>query len=115
MKIALNLIAAISLLSAGAAYSKDALNVVTTTIKIQVSDLNLASAEGQATLNRRVAGAIRRVCPLPDARVLMELSEHQRCVANARAAATQQVAQLKEAAAQFAATTTNSPTARLAP
>lgn len=64
------------------------------TIKVQTADLDLATAEGQKTLDQRVAKAVRQVCRTQShtggSRVLS--MDAAACLAKARADANRQVA-----------------------
>jgi UrcA family protein len=117
MKIAIKLLAAVALLSAGNAFAQDQFASTASTVTIQVSDLNLATPDGQETLNRRINGALHRVCPRPDTRVLMERTQYSRCMAQATSSVARQMAQLKAMPvpnATFANANSSVPLARLA-
>jgi UrcA family protein len=82
---------------AGAAVSPAlATNAERMTIEVTTADLNLATVEGQKTLDRRVEKAARSVCRATSlstgSRVLSH--EAQTCLAKARADAKRQVAAL---------------------
>lgn len=57
----------------------------TTTSKIRYDDLNLSTSSGQATLDARIAGAIRTVCGVPSGGTTLKESQAQRvCARKAR-------------------------------
>jgi UrcA family protein len=66
------------------------------TIKVDVSDLNLASASGQKWLDRRVERAVRTVCRITDPQTGNRIlnRDARECLAKARASAKSQVAAL---------------------
>lgn len=70
--------------------------------QVETADLDLATAEGQRKLDQRVNRAVRAVCRDvhigTGTRIISR--EAQNCLANARKAASQQVAALMEAAEQ---------------
>jgi UrcA family protein len=116
MKIVIGMIAAVATLTASAALAQVEARTdrVTLTRSVSYADLNLATPDGQATLDRRVAGAIRRICPRPDSSSLRELADHQRCTAEARASIEPQITALKaNKPIEFATNTKAEP--RLAP
>ena len=54
--------AALSLTSAPAAATDITVATETITVRVSYADLNLATAQGRARLNRRIAGAARSIC-----------------------------------------------------
>lgn len=54
---------------------------------VQTADLNLAVAEGQATLDRRIAAAAARVCATADTRSVRNIAEARKCEETANAMA----------------------------
>jgi UrcA family protein len=54
--------ASLSLTAAPAAASDIVVAPETVTVRVSYADLNLASAEGRARLDRRIAGAARSIC-----------------------------------------------------
>lgn len=66
------------------------------TIKVPTADINLATAEGQKTLDKRIEKAVRNVCgvttPSTGSRILSEQARD--CLAKARADVKQQLAVL---------------------
>jgi len=56
-------------------------------VKVAYRDLNLGSAAGRAELDRRLAHAVRTVCPAPDHRDLRQLQAAEECRAVATRAA----------------------------
>ena len=82
---------------AGAAVSPAfASNVERMTIEVSTVDLNLATVEGQKTLDRRVEKAARSVCRTAGLNAGSRVLSHeaQTCLAKARADAKRQVATL---------------------
>ena len=65
-------------------------------IAIKTADLNLASPEGQKTLDRRIEHAARTVCRTPSISTGTRIMSHeaQACLAKARSGARAQVAVL---------------------
>ena len=65
---------------------------------VSYSDLNLASHEGQETLERRIAQALEEVCQTNKVRTgsRIKSSDSRRCMAEARANAKAQVAAILE-------------------
>lgn len=63
-------------------------------IKVQYGDLNLASAQGQKVLERRLTSAAREVCGLDDQRTGSRIRKPQEmnCYRQARATAMQRYA-----------------------
>jgi UrcA family protein len=70
----------------------------TPSVRVAYSDLNLASAAGAATLERRIAHAVETVCPAPVTRQLAEIQAVDAC---RRAAFRQIAAQLAGAPVDF--------------
>ncbi len=68
-------------------------------MSIQYSDLNLASAEGQAQLERRIDAAARKVCKLGQHRTGTRIpsAESKDCFAKARQSARTQMASVMNA------------------
>ncbi len=64
------------------------------TLTVSAADLNLASEAGQATLERRVRGAVRSVCAVSSFRNLREMAYRNRCLRDAERRADDRVAQL---------------------
>lgn len=62
--------------------------------KVAYSDLDLSSAHGQAALQRRIDGAVRRVCSDPNSRSLHDVAEKQACESHARLEAANGVSNL---------------------
>lgn len=57
------------------------------TVKVAYADLDLTTATGVATLEIRLAGAIRAACERPDTRELKAMQAWSDCVADAKAKA----------------------------
>ncbi|WP_448579862.1 UrcA family protein [Thermaurantiacus sp.] len=57
------------------------------TVEVRTADLNLASPEGRAALDRRIDIASRRVCQAPDARSVRGLAKIRTCEEAALASA----------------------------
>jgi len=65
------------------------------TERVRVSDLDLASAEGQRTLERRIRAAIEKVCSPPEAEPVEKLRSRlklEKCQEEARASVARQLA-----------------------
>ena len=64
------------------------------TINVDYSDINLATAKGQQTLENRIEKAVRTVCRINDVQTGSRLMSRdaRTCLAKARASARQQVA-----------------------
>lgn len=75
-----------ALMFAGAAISLSAPAAAATPVSIEVSfaDLNLASEQGIAALDRRLARAIDAVCDRDRARTLQEMAKARECIAETR-------------------------------
>lgn len=57
----------------------------TTTNEVRYDDLNLSTRSGQATLDARIAGAVRTVCGVSSGRTSVKESQAQRdCASKAR-------------------------------
>ena len=57
----------------------------TTTSPVRYDDLNLSTRSGQASLDARIAGAVRTVCGVPSGRTTLKESQAQRdCASKAR-------------------------------
>ena len=69
---------------------------------VQYGDLNLASAAGRQTLNRRVRGAVRNLCGVKPASPLSEAIIHRDCASSAWNSARPQI-EAAIAGRQFAA------------
>ncbi len=108
-------LAAIIATIGGSAIAQNRADTETVAIEVATADLNMSTPEGVATFERRIAGALRRVCPRPDTNNLVEARYQQRCLAQARAAMSAQVASIRADA--FAANTSGRVpvTATLAP
>lgn len=60
------------------------------TRRVRVADLNMSSAQGIATLDRRINAAARAICDTPDQSDLQAKRAYRRCVSATRQAAQQQ-------------------------
>jgi UrcA family protein len=114
MKIALSAFCAISLLSATVANAESRNNTEARQVMVATTDLNLASPAGMATLQRRLAAAVKRVCPSPAQPVLTEMRLHRECVAQARSSIAPQIAQLTSQPQTQSASTASPTAVRLA-
>jgi UrcA family protein len=63
------------------------------TKRVQHSDLDLSTVQGQETFKARVLRAVRSVCSQPTARVAFERLDRQRCEAKSRATAMRKAEQ----------------------
>jgi UrcA family protein len=62
-----------------------------TTVRVQTADLDLSTAAGQRTLNRRLASAMVRLCGMPVFFSRDELAELDACKTEATQAAASQI------------------------
>ncbi len=71
-------------------------------IRVEYSDLNLTTAEGQATLDRRLDDAARQVCGIGAMQTgtRMESRDARRCYREAKTSLAQQFANLVQAPAK---------------
>lgn len=69
------------------------------TVEVKYADLNLASAEGEQILQRRIDQAAKRACGLDQIRTGTRLKsdESKKCYREAKAQATKQIAALTDA------------------
>ena len=57
----------------------------TATTEVRYDDLNLSTRSGQASLDARIAGAVRKVCGISSGRTTLQESQAQkRCASKAR-------------------------------
>lgn len=80
-----------ALLLATAAQAKKS-DQTTLSVTVRYGDLDLASDAGAATLQARIAAAVKTVCPRPDLRVLGSRESWQRCRSEAMEGAIEQLA-----------------------
>lgn len=65
------------------------------TVKVAYADLDIHSQQGRATLQKRVDGALRIVCPRPHLPAsVREMTSYRECVSAARQGAQTQLAEL---------------------
>ncbi len=76
--------AAIAVTATGFSASASAQNRTTRTVEVSYADLDLTSADGQATLDGRIKGAVRQVCGGYDTRSLRDMVDHKGCVEEAK-------------------------------
>ncbi|WP_339692480.1 UrcA family protein [uncultured Parasphingorhabdus sp.] len=79
--------AAIAVTAAGFSVSASAQNRTVRSVEVSYADLDLASEDGQSTLQGRLKGAVRKVCGSYDARNLTEVQDHGICMDQANASA----------------------------
>ena len=85
-------IPALAALSLAAAAQANETDTTTVSVSVRYSDLDLASGAGMATLQSRIAGAVKAVCGRPDSRDLHALGDWQKCRTQAMEGAVQQLA-----------------------
>ena len=61
------------------------------TVEVTTADLNLATPTGVATLEKRIASAVKAACEMPDMRDLKSMQSWSACVAGAKAKAEAKV------------------------
>lgn len=92
--------AAGAILLAAPAQAQTAQNVVVQgsqdvrTAKVSFADLNLSSAAGRSSLEARVRGAVKQVCPSASPMPIFEFLQSQQCQQAAHAAANSRIAQI---------------------
>ncbi|MEO9634636.1 MAG: UrcA family protein [Parasphingorhabdus sp.] len=79
--------AAIAVSTTGFSASASAQNRTERTAVVSYADLDLNSADGQATLQGRLSGAVRKVCGSYDAKNLVDTRDHDVCMKQASASA----------------------------
>ncbi len=91
--IALGLAAAVGTVDAATSSDVPAIGEAMSA-RVRFADLDLATASGQRTLQRRIAAAIDRVCALPHAEQLSQRARVAECRADAQRQADARVARL---------------------
>ena len=76
--------AAFAITATGFAASASAQNRITKSVEISYADLDLTSADGQATLDGRIKGAVREVCGSYNIKDLRDMADYRGCVQEAR-------------------------------
>ena len=79
--------AAITVTATGFAASANAQSQVVHTAVVSYADLDLNSEDGQATLQGRLKGAVRKVCGSYDPKNLVDTQDHGSCLKEANASA----------------------------
>ena len=79
--------AAIAVTVTGFSASASAQNRTVRTATVSYSDLDLNSEDGQATLQGRLKGAVRKVCGSYDSKNLIDIQDHDTCMDQANASA----------------------------
>ena len=59
-------------------------------VRVMHADLDLSRAQGRRILDRRIASAVEKVCPVPNSGQLTQPAATLRCRADANAAASRQ-------------------------
>lgn len=103
--------AALALSASGAAYAQDQ---NTQTYKVNYADLDLTTAAGRHTLERRVSFAVKQVCGDPDLRDLQGVRESTTCRQAAASNANTQIALAASKAGQAVALRSSSTPVRTA-
>ena len=83
-------IAAAAMLSPSYAYAQ----VAAPSVRVSYADLNLSTADGRERLERRLAAAVKRVCPSAYARELVTQQNSRSCAADTHARLKQTMASL---------------------
>lgn len=91
--------AAMAVTTAGFATSASAQNSISRSVEVKYADLDLTSADGKATLENRLKGAVRSVCGGYDPRSLTDMRDHHQCVDQASTTAKRATVTLLTAAA----------------
>ncbi|MEH6789867.1 UrcA family protein [Parasphingorhabdus sp.] len=79
--------AAIAVTATGFSASAHAQSRVVRTALVDYADLDLTSEDGQATLQGRLKGAVRKVCGSYDSRSLPDMRDHDICMDEATTSA----------------------------
>ncbi len=79
--------AAIAVTATGFSASAQAQSRTVRTVTVDYADLDLASEDGQSTLQGRLRGAVRTVCGSYDSKNLVEVRDHGVCMNEAQASA----------------------------
>lgn len=79
--------AAIAATATGFSASANAQNRTERTAAVHYTDLDLTSEDGQATLQGRLKGAVRRVCGSYDTKSLVDVQDYGTCLDQANASA----------------------------
>lgn len=79
--------AAIAVSATGFAAGANAQSRINRTAVVDFADLDLTSADGQATLQGRLKGAVRKVCGTYDSKSLTDMRDHGACMEEAMASA----------------------------
>ena len=79
--------AAIAVSATGFSVSASAQNRTQRSVEVSYADLDLNSEDGQATLQGRLKGAVRKVCGSYDSKNLVDLQDHGACIQEAKASA----------------------------
>ncbi len=69
-------------------------------VEVHIGDLDLSKANGRATLDRRIGGAVRKVCGGADLRNLREVADMNQCRSEAKASAKRATVRILAAAEQ---------------
>ena len=96
---ALCAVAAVAVSMTSLSASASAQSHTVRTAVVEFGDLDLTSAEGKATLDGRLKGAVRQVCGGYDSRNLVDAADHRNCVDEASATAKRASVTLIAAAA----------------
>lgn len=79
--------AAMAVTATGFSASASAQNRITKSVEVTYSDLDLTSADGQATLDGRIKGAVRKVCGSHNSKDIRDTMDHLGCVKEAKQSA----------------------------
>lgn len=75
--------AAMAVTATGFSASASAQGRTTKSVEVSYAGLDLTSADGRATLDGRIRGAVRQVCGSYDRRDLYEMTDHRSCMQEA--------------------------------
>lgn len=90
--------AAVAVTAVGFSASANADNRTVRTAEVSFADLDLTSANGKATLNGRIKGAVRQVCGGFDTKSLVDRNDHGNCVTEAQQSANRATVTIMAAA-----------------
>jgi|TARA_R110002049_G_scaffold31913_3_gene107144 UrcA family protein len=79
--------AAIAMTATGFSAGANAQSRIVRTAAVEYADLDLNSEDGQATLQGRLKGAVRKVCGAYDSKNLADMQDHRICMSEANSSA----------------------------
>lgn len=96
-------IALLSVLPSGASVAADIGGTAAPTVAVRYADLDLSTSQGRASLHRRVAAAVNKVCEYGQSRDLGTQAAATQCRKMALAAGEKEMAALNASRSQLAA------------